>query len=126
MINFLLLLLLSFSISEFENSFLNKDLENLQNYFARDKKVYMEFTFPVKVYGFFSKSQILALFREIFKRFENEEFKVVEKMEGANSLILKVEWKTQDKLTNEVKNTIIFMRLNFEDDKWYIAEIKGT
>lgn len=126
MINFLLLLFISFSISEFENNFLNEDLDNLQNYFASDKKVYMEFTFPVKVYGFFSKSQILALFREIFKRFENEEFRVVEKMEGVNSLILKVEWRIRDKLTDEVKNTVIFMRLHFEDNKWYIAEIKGT
>lgn len=126
MINFLLFLFINFSINEFENAFLKKDLGTLNKYFANEKKVYMEFSIPLRVYGFFSRSQVLALFREIFQRFDSEEFKVVEKIEGPDSLILKVEWRMREKLRNEIKKANVFIRLHFEGSKGYIVEIKGA
>lgn len=124
--NILFALLLNFSITAFENNFIHGDIKNLEKYFASERKVYIEFSVPFNINGFFSKSQVLALFREIFLQWETKEFKVVEKMEGNESLILKIEWRIWNKLGEEMKQTSIFMRLSYDKNRWFISEIKGT
>lgn len=124
--NILLALILNFSVTAFENSFIEGDIKNLEKYFANERKVYIEFSVPFNINGFFSKSQVLALFREIFLQWETKEFRVIEKMEGDESLILKVEWRIWNKLREEMKKTSIFMRLSYDKNRWFISEIKGT
>ncbi len=124
--NFLLALLLSFSLQTFEEDFFHGNLKNLEKYFAEDRKVYIELSVPFNIYGFLSKSQVLTLFREIFLGFETEEFRVIEKIEGKDSLILKIQWKMLDRIMEEKKQSSIFMRLSLENNKWCISEIKGT
>ncbi len=118
-------LLLSFSISSFEDFFIKGETKSLEKYFADKGKVYVEISAPVDVYGFLSKSQILALFRSIFHRFDTKKFKVIEKMEGGNSIILRIEWVMLDKVMNETKKINIFMRLSLDKNQWRISEIKG-
>lgn len=118
-------LLLSFSISAFEDFFTRGEIKNLENYFADETKVYVEISAPFNVYGFLSKSQILALFKNIFHQFKTKKFKVIEKIEGENSLLLRIEWVILNKITNETKSINIFMRLSLDKNQWHISEIKG-
>ncbi len=124
--NFLISLLLVLSFQNFEEDFLNGNLKNLEKYFSGDRKVYIELSVPFNVYGFLSKSQVLSLFKEIFLNFQTEEFKIIEKIEGGDSIILKIHWKISDRITKEKKDTSVFMRLGYENNKWCISEIKGT
>lgn len=118
-------ILLSFFISAFEDSFTRGDIKNIEKYFANESKVYVEISAPFDVYGFLSKSQILALFKNIFHQFNTKKFKVVEKIEGENSIILRIEWVILDKITDETKGINIFMRLSLGKNQWHISEIKG-
>jgi len=120
-----LTLLLSFSISAFEDSFTRGEIKNLEKYFPDESKVYVEISVPFNVYGFLSKSQILALFKNIFYQFETKKFKIKEKIEGGNSIVLRIEWVIFDKIMEETKNINIFIRLSLEKNQWYISEIKG-
>ncbi|GEM_PF-2551486 len=120
-----LTLLLSFSISAFEDSFTKGEIKNLEKYFPDESKVYVEISVPFHVYGFLSKSQILALFKNIFYQFETKKFKIIEKIEGGNSIVLRIEWVIFDKIMEETKNINIFMRLSLEKNQWYISEVKG-
>jgi hypothetical protein len=124
--NILLSLILAFSIQTFEADFSKGDLKSIENYLPDKGKVYIELSIPFNVYGFFSKSQVLALFREIFRYYETKEFKVKERMEGGDSIILKIEWKIRDRIMDETNQTSIFIRLSLEGHKWFISEIKGA
>ncbi len=124
--NFLLFLLFNFSVLYLENTFLKEDLKNLEKYFSEEKKVYVELSVPISIYGFFSKSQILAILGNVFRNFQTEKFKIKEKMESEELIILKAEWKLRDKIKRSPRETIIFMRLDNYKGRWSISEIKGT
>ncbi len=124
--SFLLFLLLNFSVPSLENTFLKGDLKNLEKYFSEEKKVYVELSAPISIYGFFSKSQILAIFGNVFRSFQTEKFKIKEKMESEELIILKVEWKIRDKIKKNPRETSVFMRFDNYKGRWSISEIKGT